>query len=147
MIWLTREALDGKHAEVSLIMPWFAVLKTGEQVKLTSRIRLDTCSTPLPSAVDCQTWKLPVVGAGLMLKQNRTYNHMTEYELVGMAERPEPTKALFGLGSGEVAKHLPVTMQEFNTLEHAAVHVTEYGYCVHDYTTSPCEVPRLRQLY
>ncbi|MED5738117.1 integrase, partial [Enterobacter ludwigii] len=25
------------------------------------------------------------------------------------------------------------------TLEHAAVHVTEYGYCVHDYTMSPCE--------
>ncbi|HEJ8313657.1 TPA: integrase, partial [Klebsiella michiganensis] len=57
---------------------------------------------------------------------------------VGMAERLDPTKALFG-PVGEVAKHLPVTMQEFNTLEHAAVHVTEYGYCVHDYTMSPCE--------
>lgn len=32
-----------------------------------------------------------------------------------------------------------MTMQEFNTLEHASVHVTEYGYCVHDYTMSPCE--------
>lgn len=63
---------------------------------------------------------------------------MTEYELVGMAERLDPTKALFG-PVGEVAKHLPVTMQELNTLEHAAVHVTEYGYCVHDYTMSPCE--------
>lgn len=72
------------------------------------------------------------------VKQNRTYNHMTEYELIGMAERLDLTKALFG-PAGEVAKHLPVTMQEFNTLEHAAVHVTEYGYCVHDYTMSPCE--------
>ena len=72
------------------------------------------------------------------VKQNRTYNHMTEYELVGMAERLDPTKALFG-PVGEVAKHLPVTMQEFNTLEHSSVHVTEYGYCVHDYTMSPCE--------
>lgn len=38
-----------------------------------------------------------------------------------------------------MAKHLPVTIQEFNTLEHAAVHVTDYGYCVHDYTMGPCE--------
>lgn len=72
------------------------------------------------------------------VRQNRTYNHMTEYELVGLAEKIDPTKALFG-PVGEVARHLPVSTQEFNTLEHAAVHVTEYGYCVHDYTMSPCE--------
>ena len=72
------------------------------------------------------------------IHQNRTYNHMTEYELVSMAERIDPSKSLYG-PLGEVKKHLPVTSQEFNTLEQAAVHVTEYGYCVHDYTMSPCE--------
>ncbi|MHO47208.1 integrase, partial [Escherichia coli] len=72
------------------------------------------------------------------MKQNRAYNHMTEYELVGMSERLDPSKGLFG-PAGDVAKHLPVTIQEFNTLDHAAVHVTEYGYCVHDYTMGPCE--------
>lgn len=63
---------------------------------------------------------------------------MTEYELVSMAESIDPSKSLYG-PLGEVKKHLPVTSQEFNTLEQAAVHVTEYGYCVHDYTMSPCE--------
>lgn len=72
------------------------------------------------------------------IKQNRTYNHMTEYELVGMAERMDPSKELFG-PVGDVEKYLPATAQEFNTLEHAAVHVTEYGFCVHDYVMSPCE--------
>ncbi|MCG5498642.1 hypothetical protein [Ectothiorhodospira variabilis] len=72
------------------------------------------------------------------VRQNRTYNHMTEYELVGMAECMDVSKELFG-PAGEVLKHLPVTTQEFNTLERAAVHVTEFGYCVHDYTMSPCE--------
>lgn len=72
------------------------------------------------------------------VKQNRTYNHMTEYEMVGMAERMDTSKELFS-PAGSVAKHLPVSVQEFNTLEHAAAHVTEYGYCVHDYTMSPCE--------
>lgn len=72
------------------------------------------------------------------VKQNRTYNHMTEYELVSMAEQIDTSKALFG-PTGEPTKHLPVSIQEFNTLETGAVHVTEFGYCVHDYTMSPCE--------
>lgn len=72
------------------------------------------------------------------VRQNRTYNHMTEFELVGMAERLDPSKEFFG-PSGAVAKHIPVSIQEFNTLEHGAAHVTEFGYCVHDYTMSPCE--------
>ena len=45
------------------------------------------------------------------VKQNRTYNHMTEYELVGMAKRLDLTKALFE-PAGEVAKYLLVTMQD-----------------------------------
>lgn len=72
------------------------------------------------------------------VKQNRTYNHMSEYELVGMAERIDASKTLFG-PTGEIPENAPVTTQEFNTLEHGAAHVTEYGFCVHDYTMSPCE--------
>jgi len=72
------------------------------------------------------------------VKQNRTYNHMTEFEFIGMAERIDPSKQLFG-PSGKVVEHIPVTIQEFNTLEQGAAHVTEVGFCVHDYTMSPCE--------
>ena len=63
---------------------------------------------------------------------------MADYEMVAMAERIDPSKALFG-PVGEVSKNLPVTTQDFNTLEQAAAHITEYGYCVHDFTMSPCE--------
>jgi hypothetical protein len=63
---------------------------------------------------------------------------MADYEMVAMAERIDPSKALFG-PVGEVEKYLPVTTQEFNTLEQAAAHITEYGFCVHDFTMSPCE--------
>lgn len=72
------------------------------------------------------------------VRQNRTYNHMSEFELVGMAESLDPSKALFG-PVGEAEKYMPISSLEFNALEHAAAHVTEYGYCVHDYTMSPCE--------
>ncbi len=72
------------------------------------------------------------------LKQNRTYNHMSEYEMVAKAEALDTSLTLFG-PSGEIDKYLPITIQEFNTLEKGAVHVTEFGVCVHDYTMTPCE--------
>jgi hypothetical protein len=72
------------------------------------------------------------------LKQNRTYNHMSEYEMVAKAEALDTSLTLFG-PSGEIDKHLPITIQEFNTMEKGAVHVTEFGVCVHDFTMTPCE--------
>ncbi|GAA3972292.1 hypothetical protein [Allohahella marinimesophila] len=72
------------------------------------------------------------------VNQNRTYNHMTEFEVLARAEQLDPSKELFG-PTGEVAKNLPVTTQEFNAMEQGPIHVTEYGFCVHDYTMSPCE--------
>ncbi|MCI4411623.1 MAG: integrase [Thiotrichales bacterium] len=71
-------------------------------------------------------------------KHNRVYNQMSEYEMVVRAELFDPSKSLFG-PVGEARKHIPITIQEFNTLEKGAAHVTEFGYCVHDYTISPCD--------
>ena len=71
-------------------------------------------------------------------KQNRVYNQMSEFEMVVRAEQLDPTKSLFG-PIGESKKYIPITIQEFNTLEKGAAHVTEYGFCVHDYTISPCD--------
>ena len=130
-----REALDGKH--VSIFDRHGYRTENGERVKLTSHQARHLLNT-IAQRGGLSNLEIAKWSGRADVKQNRTYNHMTEYELVGMAERLDPTKALFG-PVGEVAKHLPVTMQEFNTLEHAAVHVTEYGYCVHDYTMSPCE--------
>jgi len=71
-------------------------------------------------------------------KQNRTYNHMSEYEMVSLAEELDTSLTLFG-PAGEVAKSIPISIQEFNTMEKGPVHVTEFGVCVHDFTMSPCE--------
>ena len=63
---------------------------------------------------------------------------MSEYEMVAKAEELDTSLTLFG-PSGDVEKHVPVTIQEFNTMEKGSVHVTEFGVCVHDFTMSPCE--------
>lgn len=72
------------------------------------------------------------------VNQNRVYNHMTEFEMIAKAEQLDPDRQLFG-PTGEASKNIPVTSLEFNSLEQAPVHITEYGFCVHDYTMSPCE--------
>ena len=72
------------------------------------------------------------------VKQNRTYNHMSEYEMVAMAEQLDTSLTLFG-PSGDINKHVPITIQEFNAMEKGAVHVTEFGVCVHDFTMTPCD--------
>ena len=34
-------------------------------------------------------------------------------------------------------KQIPITIQEFNLMEKGAVHITEFGICVHDFTMTP----------
>ena len=72
------------------------------------------------------------------MKQNSVYNHMSEFEMVAKAEALDTALTLFG-PAGEVAQFIPISTQEFNLMERGAVHITEFGVCVHDYTMSPCE--------
>jgi hypothetical protein len=72
------------------------------------------------------------------VKQNRTYNHMSEQEMVAQAQALDTSLSLFG-PMGEAEKHPPITIQEFNLMEKGPVHITEFGVCAHDYTMSPCE--------
>lgn len=71
-------------------------------------------------------------------KQNRIYNHESEYELVAKAQALDTSLSLYG-PEGELNIRTPLTRQELNMMERGPVHVTEFGVCVHDYTWSPCE--------
>lgn len=71
-------------------------------------------------------------------KQNRVYNHMSEWEMVAKAEALDTSLTLFG-PKGEVSQHVPVSTQEINLMERGAVHVSLWGVCSHDFIMSPCE--------
>jgi len=71
-------------------------------------------------------------------KQNRVYNHMSEWELVAKAEALDTSLTLFG-PKGEVSQHVPVSTQVINLMERGAVHVSLWGVCSHDFIMSPCE--------
>lgn len=130
-----RDALGGGHNSIFDRHGYYS--ENGARLKLTSHQARHLLNT-IAQRGGLSNLEIAKWSGRADIKQNRTYNHMTEYEFVSMAERLDPSKAMFG-PLGEVVKHPPATTQEFNTLEYAAAHVTEYGFCVHDYTMSPCE--------
>lgn len=71
------------------------------------------------------------------VRQNRVYNHVSETEMLDLVVKADPEKEIFG-GSNGVMRYAPVDDEDFALVHHGAVHVTEYGYCVHDYIISPC---------
>lgn len=76
------------------------------------------------------------------MKQNRAYDHMSEFELVAMLREHDSTLSL-SWPMEEIATHIakliPITRQEFNTLTMPTAHITEYGFCIHDFVMSPCQ--------
>jgi hypothetical protein len=76
------------------------------------------------------------------MKQNRAYDHMSEFELVAMIRSHDSSLSLdrpLEEIAEQVAAKLPMSRQEFNTLTMPTAHVTEYGFCVHDFVMSPCQ--------
>jgi hypothetical protein len=71
-------------------------------------------------------------------KQNRTYNHVNEFEMAAAAEAANPSLTLFG-PKGTIEPLVPIMKQELTLIERGPVHVTEFGACAHDWIMSPCE--------
>lgn len=76
------------------------------------------------------------------MKQNRVYDHMSEFELVDMIRSHDTSLSLdqsLQEIAEQIATKIPMTSQEFNSLAMPTAHVTEFGFCIHDYTMSPCQ--------
>lgn len=76
------------------------------------------------------------------VKQNRVYDHMSEFEIVDILRKKDSELVLHGSLEDlreEISKKLPIDRQAFNILAIPTAHITEVGYCVHDYSMSPCQ--------
>lgn len=72
------------------------------------------------------------------IHQNAVYNHMTDNEYVAAAREA-------GIGNELVAKiraNAPVTYNDLQAIGEGIAHVTEFGFCVHDYSMVPCQRQR-----
>ncbi|MDP5799766.1 integrase [Pseudomonas aeruginosa] len=71
------------------------------------------------------------------IHQNAVYNHMTEEEYVKLTEHALPEGVL-----QKIEAKAPVTLADLDAAGDAIAHVTEYGFCVHDYSMLPCQKHR-----
>jgi hypothetical protein len=131
-----RESLkDDDHK--SIFDRWGYKGSKGERLKLTShqaRHLLNTLGNRAGmSQEDIAKWS-----GRKDQRQNRTYNHMTEFEMVAAAEAVDPGLTLFG-PKGDITPLAPITSRELDLIERGPVHVTEFGACVHDWIMSPCD--------
>ncbi|MEQ9998050.1 MULTISPECIES: hypothetical protein [Pectobacterium] len=72
------------------------------------------------------------------IKQNRVYNHVSEEEILEKYESLKLMATNYSISEAITVRD-PVSRESLLSLNHSAVHKTEFGYCVHDYTLSPCE--------
>lgn len=71
------------------------------------------------------------------IHQNFTYNHMTDDEYVNQARQ-------IGVGGvlEKINTNIPVTFADLESVGEGIAHVTEYGFCVHDFSMVPCQKHR-----
>tara|TARA_R100000935_G_C2837813_1_gene169155 strand:+ start:1599 stop:3599 length:2001 start_codon:yes stop_codon:yes gene_type:complete len=68
------------------------------------------------------------------IHQNATYNHMADDEYVELA-----LEAGMGGLLEKVKSNAPVTFADLEVVGEGIAHVTEYGFCVHDFSMTPCQ--------
>lgn len=130
-----RESLKGVHRSIFCRHGYFSI--TGQQLKITSHQARHLLNT-IAQRGGLSNLEIAKWSGRADIKQNRIYNHMSEHEMVALAEKIDITKPIYK-SYEDIQYHIPATNQAFNTIEQAAIHVTEYGFCTHDYTMSPCE--------
>ncbi|MCO6059018.1 integrase [Pseudomonas sp. MOB-449] len=71
------------------------------------------------------------------VRQNPVYNHMSDDEYVELARN-------VGVGGvlEKIQSNTPVTYADLEAVGEGIAHVTEYGFCVHDYSMLPCQKHR-----
>ncbi len=76
------------------------------------------------------------------VRQNVVYDHVTpEQMLEKVRSAVGDSSQMFG-PLAEIPVNLPVSRDEFGRLRFPTAHTTDIGFCVHDYTMSPCELHR-----
>jgi hypothetical protein len=79
------------------------------------------------------------------VRQNAAYDHETaEQMLMKIRDAIGDDSQFFGpLGSlAEISKGILIPRDEFSRLVAPTAHTTDLGYCLHDYTMSPCQIFR-----
>jgi hypothetical protein len=76
------------------------------------------------------------------IRQNTAYDHVTpDQMLIKIRDAVGDESQMFG-PLAEIPKKVLIPRDEFARLRIPTAHTTELGFCVHDYTMSPCQLHR-----
>jgi hypothetical protein len=112
----------------------------GSEVKLTSH-QLRHMLNTVAQRGDLGQLDIAMWSGRANIHQNRTYNHMSEYEVLDKIKGISGVAKMMG-PLEKVKGHLPVTLKDLDAIGDGIAHVTEYGYCVHDFSMVPCQKHR-----
>lgn len=75
-----------------------------------------------------------------MVNQNATYNHQSDRDVIAKLRDAvgDPTKSVGPFAN--IDDRIFIRRDEFASIKVITAHATEFGYCVHDYAQSPCQV-------
>lgn len=76
------------------------------------------------------------------IKQNAAYDHVTPGQMVQKIRDAISDDSLMFGPLAELSKKTLIPRDEFARLVVPTAHTTELGYCIHDYTMSPCQLHR-----
>ena len=76
------------------------------------------------------------------VRQNDAYDHVSSQELVAQIRAAVgDDKRMFG-PLAELPKSVLIPRDEFARLKVPTAHTTDFGYCIHDFVMSPCQIHR-----
>lgn len=74
------------------------------------------------------------------IKQNAAYDHVTPGQMVQKIREAIGDESLMFGPLAELSKKTLIPRDEFSRLVVPTAHTTDLGYCIHDYTMSPCQI-------
>lgn len=74
------------------------------------------------------------------IKQNAAYDHVTPGQMVQKIRDAVGDESIMFGPLAELAKKTLIPRDEFARLVVPTAHTTDLGYCIHDYTMSPCQI-------
>ena len=74
------------------------------------------------------------------IKQNAAYDHVTPGQMVQKIREAIGDESIMFGPLAELAKKTLIPRDEFALLVVPTAHTTDLGYCIHDYTMSPCQI-------
>ncbi len=76
------------------------------------------------------------------IRQNAAYDHVTPDQMLQKIRDAIGDESLMFGPLAEIPKKAPIPRDEFARLVVPTAHTTDFGFCIHDYTMSPCQLHR-----